>query len=99
MFVPMSNALQKLRKEIDVIDRQIMSALARRFKVTHKVGIYKAKHNLPPLDKKREEEVFAYKKLLALKYKLDSVLIEKIFKLIISEVRKNHHYEKSRSKQ
>lgn len=94
----MSNTLQKLRKGIDVIDRQIMSVLASRFKVTHKVGIYKAKHNLPPLDKKREEEIFAYKKLLAIKYKLNPVLVEKIFKLIISEVRRNHRYERNRKK-
>ena len=78
----MSNTLQELRKEIDAIDEQIILVLARRFKVTHKVGAYKAKYNLPPLDKKREDEIFAYKNLLAIKYKLSPLLIEKIFKLI-----------------
>lgn len=94
----MPKSLQDLRKEIDVIDRQIMSALVQRFKVTRKVGIYKAKHQLPPLDKKREDEMFTHKKLLASRYKLNPSLVEKIFKSITAEVRKNHRYEKNKER-
>ncbi|MCR4322919.1 MAG: chorismate mutase [Candidatus Azambacteria bacterium] len=94
----MSNFLQETRKEIDVIDRQIMAALVRRFKITHKVGVYKKRHRLPPLDKKRESEVFAHKKILAMKHKLNPLLVEKIFKNIIAEVRKNHRHERNSGK-
>lgn len=91
----MSNILKGLRKEIDVTDRALVSILARRFKVTHKVGVYKAQHHMPPLDKKREVEILENKKSLALKYRLNPVLIEKIFKLIMAETRKNHRHEKN----
>lgn len=94
----MSNILQELRKEIDAVDREIVSLLARRFKITHKVGMYKAKYRLLPMDKKREEEVLAHKRSLAEKYKLNPVLIEKIFKLIMAETRKNHRYEKTNNR-
>lgn len=94
----MSNILLELRKEIDVVDRGIVSLLARRFETTHKVGVYKVKHRLPPLDKKREKEVLAHKRLLAEKYKLNPELIEKIFKLIMAETRKNHRYEKANNR-
>lgn len=91
----MSNILQQLRKEIDTVDRELVAILARRFRITHKVGIYKAQHHMPSLDKKREQEILEHKKLIALKHSLNPLLIEKIFKLIMSETRKNHRHEKN----
>lgn len=91
----MSNILKELRKEIDVVDRELMSVLTRRFKITHKVGVYKVQHHLPSFDKKRESEILENKKLLATKYNLNPSLIEKIFKLVMAQTRKNHLYEKN----
>jgi monofunctional chorismate mutase len=91
----MSNILKELRKEIDVVDRELVSILARRFKITHKVGVYKAQFDMPSFDKKRESEILEHKKLLAKKYNINPLLVEKIFKLVMAETRKNHRYEKN----
>ncbi len=91
----MSNTLKDLRKEIDALDRELVAILARRFKITHKVGVYKAQHTLPSFDKKREIEILEHKKLFAIKHNINPLLVEKIFKLIMAETRKNHRHEKN----
>lgn len=82
--------IKKLRKKIDKVDKKLLEILAERFKLTGQLGIYKKKHHLPIEDKKREKEIFKKRKILAKKLNLDSLLIEKIFKLIIKNVKKNH---------
>jgi len=58
----MKNQLNDLRKQIDEIDTAIVNLLAKRMKVVEKVGKYKKENNLPPLDKKRWQEVIKTKK-------------------------------------
>jgi chorismate mutase len=53
------NKLEKLRTEINSLDKELVSVLAKRFAVTEKVGKYKAKNNLPAKDPKREKELYA----------------------------------------
>lgn len=84
------NTLEKLRREIDKIDQKLLADLAKRFKITQKVGEYKKKHNLPALDKAREKKILERNKTLAKKLNLDPILIEKIFKLIFKKVRQIH---------
>lgn len=82
--------LNKLRKEIDKADKKLLKSLAERFEITKNVGLYKKDFNLPPLDKKREKVVFQKKEELAKKLNLNPLLIKKIYRLIIEEVKKNH---------
>lgn len=89
----MQNKLKKLRSEINDIDRKILIDLKHRFRVTRKIGTYKAKYNLPPQDKKREAEISKIRNELAGKFGLDRVLVEKIFKIIISSVRREHKFK------
>ena len=49
--------LQKLRVEIDSVDRVLLSALAKRMELVKAVGKYKHDHNLKLLDIKRWSEV------------------------------------------
>jgi monofunctional chorismate mutase len=42
--------LQDIRDSIDNIDASIIHMLAERFRCTQKVGVLKARHNLPPAD-------------------------------------------------
>jgi chorismate mutase len=42
--------LQDLRDSIDNLDASIIHMLAERFRCTEKVGVLKARHNLPPSD-------------------------------------------------
>ncbi len=82
--------LKNLRQKIDKIDQKLIKILAERFKITKKVGEYKKKYHLPVSDKKREKEIFLNRKLLAKKFGLDPILVERIFKLIIKNVKKRH---------
>lgn len=52
----MSN-LKEYRKEIDLIDEEIITLFERRMDVVRKVGEYKKENNLEILNSKREEEV------------------------------------------
>jgi len=58
----MNNKLKDFRKHIDELDEQIVNLLAKRMQVVEKVGKYKKENNLPPLDKRRWQEVIKTKK-------------------------------------
>lgn len=51
------SGLEPLRKEIDEIDRTILSLFERRMEVVKGVGLYKKENNIPILNEKREVEV------------------------------------------
>ena len=82
--------LQNFRKEIDVVDSDICKLIAKRFAITHKVGIYKSKNNIKAEDKKREAEIMEVLDKKAMKLKINSIMLRKIFKIIIKEAKKNH---------
>ena len=56
--------LDCLRREIDVIDRQLVALFEQRMAVTEQVGRYKLANGLPVLDRSREEQVLAGKAAL-----------------------------------
>jgi chorismate mutase len=90
-----NSKLLEYRKSIDNIDAALISMLAERFKITQKVGIYKAEHNLPPSDKTRECEQIARLRKLSEEAQLDPDFSEKFLDFIIEEV--IHHHKKIRS--
>ena len=58
----MGTKLEELRKQIDEIDEQIVSLLAKRMKVVKTVGQLKMKNNIPILDKSRWQKIIKSKK-------------------------------------
>ncbi len=46
--------IEKLRKQLDTIDDELISLLIRRFNVTSQVGKLKASHNMTIVDHQRE---------------------------------------------
>ncbi len=86
------NKLNEYRKSIDNIDASIVNMLAERFKITQKVGVYKAKHNLEPADKKRESEQISRLRKLSEDAQLDPDFSEKFLDFIIEEV--IHHHKR-----
>lgn len=76
------NDLQKFRKTIDHLDRELIDTLAKRQHVVREVGEYKKKRGILPLDKSRWEEVIASRKAYAKKQELPEDLIEDIFNSI-----------------
>ncbi len=87
----MTDNIQLLRESIDNIDRSLISLLAERFSVTRQVGQYKQAHGLPAIDKEREAEQFARIQKLAKEAGLDPDFADRMLRLIIDEVIKNHN--------
>ena len=78
------------RDSIDNIDAALVFLLAERFKVTQKVGAYKASAGLPAADPSREHEQVARLRALAVTAKLDPEFSEKFLRFIIDEVIRHH---------
>lgn len=51
------NPLERNRKKIDSLDRQLIELLGQRERVVKEIGIYKAKNNIPPLQAARFQQV------------------------------------------
>ena len=54
---PQSTQLAELRSEIDELDDDIWSLIAKRIEVAKRIGEYKREHNIPVLQAKRYDEV------------------------------------------
>jgi chorismate mutase len=88
---PMNDTtLAEYRQSIDNIDAALVVLLAERFKVTRKVGAYKAQSGLPPADPNREQQQIARLKSLARDANLDPDFSEKFLRFIIDEVIRHH---------
>lgn len=82
--------LQAYRRSIDNIDSALVCILAERFKITQKVGAFKAEHRMPPADSSREEEQISRLRGLARDAGLDPDFTEKFLRFIINEVIRHH---------
>ena len=82
--------LLEFRKSIDNIDAALIYLLAERFKITQKVGQYKAGRKLPPADLEREKVQIARLKELAKAADLEPEFAEKFLNFIVKEVIRNH---------
>lgn len=82
--------LEDMRKSIDNIDNAIVAMFAERFKVTNRVGYFKAEHGLNSKDPDRESAQFSRMNDLAKQYGLDPEFAESYLKAVISRVVKNH---------
>lgn len=82
--------LLAVRGSIDNIDATLVYLLAERFKATQRVGVLKAKHQLPPADPTREAAQITRLRHLAEDAHLDPAFAEKFLNFIISEVIRHH---------
>lgn len=82
--------LLAMRASIDNIDATLVYLLAERFKATQRVGVLKAKHQLPAADPARETNQIARLKRLADDAQLDPEFAEKFLNFIIDEVIRHH---------
>ncbi len=77
--------LKEIRKQLDKLDNELIKILAKRTSLIPEVAKYKKENNIPRYQPEREKEIINKKIKLAKKYKINSELIEKIFKLIIKD--------------
>ena len=82
--------LLQLRDSIDSIDEEILSALARRFEITNKVGQLKAAQGLESVDPVREQEKLQRLRQSAEQKGLNTRFIHELFQQLFNEVVKNH---------
>lgn len=82
--------LEFFRKELDKLDGAIVIMLAERFRITREVGKFKKKHNLPPLDKAREEAIYKKLRQKAIEKNLDPQMLEDVWKVLMSQSKKEH---------
>ena len=82
--------LADLRGQIDNIDMEILTALARRFAVTNQVGQLNAQYGLNSVDPVREQEKLQSLRRLAAEKGLNSDFVHSLFQHIFNEVVKNH---------
>jgi len=82
--------IEDLRKSLDNIDNALIYLLTERFRLTHRVGIYKRDNHLPPVDKSREEQQFKRLASLAKQQGLSGEVAIKLFRQIIDLVVEEH---------
>lgn len=82
--------LREYRESIDNIDAALIFLLAERFKITKKVGAFKASTGLPPSDPDRERNQIARLRRLADTAHLDPEFSEKFLRFIVDEVIRHH---------
>lgn len=84
------DSLEDLRKSIDNIDNAIVAMLAERFKVTTRVGHYKASNEMPAKDAAREASQHKRMHELSEQYGLDPDLASSILDTVIAKVVESH---------
>ena len=83
--------IEKLREEIDKLDKEILSLIAQRQKCVEKVALVKNNKDLV-VDKKRIEEVIRRVKRLAKEKGLSEKIAESLWRKLI-ELSIDHEYE------
>lgn len=87
----MSNTdLSALREQIDELDAELVVLLARRFRITQKVGLLKAAQGLGAVDSEREARQEQRLAELAVRHTVSPALVASVFRCIVSEVVSNH---------
>lgn len=83
-------SLLEMRKSIDNIDNSIIAMLAERFKITDRVGLYKAENDLPLKDENREAEQYQCMTELAERYGIDPAIASTYLDTVIDAVLRKH---------
>ncbi|MBP7967043.1 chorismate mutase [Candidatus Woesebacteria bacterium] len=77
--------LDKYRKQIDDIDRQLITLLHERMVVVENVGVFKKINKIEPLDEARWQEVLYTRLEWAKKLQISEKLIKRIWEIIHTE--------------
>jgi len=84
----MKNPLQSWRKEIDRIDLEIITRIAKRFRIAEQIGKYKKVHKFPVRNLKRERVVLENRVAAGKKVGIHTQVTKSIFSLMLRESRR-----------
>jgi len=76
--------IENLRKKVDKIDEQIITALCERAKACKAIGLVKKNKGVPIRDIGREDEVYKRVKQRAIEFHLDPVQVEAVYREIVN---------------
>jgi chorismate mutase len=76
--------IPKLRKNVDEIDDQILTALCERVKICRAIGVAKKKQGRPVRDLSREHEVFKRIRTKGVELGLDAGQVEAVYREIVN---------------
>ena len=77
--------LEKYRKQIDMIDKQLITLLYERMVVVGNVGAFKKINNIEPMDMSRWQEVLSTRLELARSMGISEKMVKKIWEIIHKE--------------
>ena len=80
--------LRTHRIEIDILDRQIIALLGRRFEIVDQVGKLKAEHHVSPVQTDRVQEVLDQVGDLAKKNDLSPEFVQELYSKMIDHAHK-----------
>jgi len=80
--------LETLRKQIDILDKELLQILSKRFTTVKQIGVLKKQLKLSALQTKRWQEVIASRVKTARELKINTDFVKKIFNLIHDEALK-----------
>jgi chorismate mutase len=83
--------LLKLRKRFDNVDKQIITLLAERKKLSHEAHAIKKKNNIEIIDRTRESEAIELRNSIALDKRVDPNFIKDVFTVIVMNSRRLQH--------
>jgi chorismate mutase len=76
--------IQQLRKKVDAIDDQILTALCERVKICQSIGAAKKKQGKPVRDESRENEVYKRLKAKTAEIGLDADQVKAVYREIVN---------------
>lgn len=74
--------LQPQREKIDAIDEQIVALLGERWRAVEEVSAIKKKHNLPPLQSHRFDEMLEELRKLEITHDLPDGMLDELWHVI-----------------
>ena len=79
------NRLRHFRKQIDLLDDEIMDVLEKRMRISERIGKYKKENNITIFQNKRWNEIVGNRFTQALEKDLSEEFVDKVFRAIHQE--------------
>ena len=79
--------IENLREKINYFDTKIIALISKRQALMPAVGLYKKQNKIAINQPEREKEILIKIKVLAERYQLSPVMLEKIFKTLFKDAK------------